>query len=628
MATPPLRFCSSWEVEGSPARKRAGGYPQTLMTSMRTYECGTLRQEHTGAEVWLAGWVQRRRDHGGLIFVDLRDRSGVVQVVFNPERIGEAEFAQAEGLRNEYVVRVRGEVCRRLEGMENPNIATGEIEVLADELEVLNSAATPPFPIDGALDVDESIRLKYRYLDLRRPQMQQTMAVRHRITQSIRSYLDRCGFYEIETPMLTRSTPEGARDFLVPSRLNPGAFFALPQSPQLFKQLLMVSGLERYFQIVRCFRDEDLRADRQPEFTQLDMEMSFVGVDDVIEIVEGLIGELFERVGLTRPSTPFVRLKYDDAINLYGSDKPDLRFDLKLCDVTEVVRGSGFKVFASVADSGGVVKGINAGPGNGAGWSRREIDNLGDAAQGFGAKGMAWFVYGRTEPRSPVTKFLSPEEVSAVGEAMGASEGDLLLFVADTRAVANSVLGRLRTLLGEQLGLVRADQFALCWVVDWPLLEWDEEERRYFAVHHPFTAPHPDDLDALESEPHSVRAQAYDLVLNGVELGGGSIRIHRRDVQERVFQALGIGSDEARDKFGFLMEAFEYGAPPHGGIAFGLDRLVMLLLGLESIRDVIAFPKTQKGSCLMTGAPSTAREDQLEEVWLRLSPELAALDES
>lgn len=597
------------------------------MESLRTHECGVLRAEHVGHAVSLAGWVQRRRDHGGVIFVDLRDRSGIVQVVFNPEVMGAEEFARAETLRSEFVVQIHGDVRKRLEGMENAQIPTGAVEVAALRLEVLNVAATPPFAIDGLQEVDESLRLKYRYLDLRRPEMQRSLALRHRLTQAMRSFLDAEGFYEIETPMLTRSTPEGARDFLVPSRLNPGSFFALPQSPQLFKQLLMVSGMERYFQIVRCFRDEDLRADRQPEFTQLDMEMSFVTMDDVLHLVEGLMTHIVEAVSGRRLTAPFPRLSYDEATNRYGSDKPDLRFNLPLVDITSVVRESGFKVFSSVAAAGGVVKALNAGAGRTGSWSRREIDQLGALSLEFGAKGLAWVVYGRTEPSSPVAKFLSEEEMRAVGEAVSAERGDLLLFVADKRTVANAVLGRLRSHLGEALGLISDDAFALCWVVDWPLLEWDESEKRYFSVHHPFTAPVADDLARLESDPGQVRAQGYDLVLNGVELGGGSIRIHRRDVQTRVFRALGIPDEEAREKFGFLLDAFDYGAPPHGGIAFGLDRLVMLLLGRESIRDVIAFPKTQKGSCLMTGAPSPARADQLEEVWLRLAPELAALKE-
>ena len=591
---------------------------------MRTHQCGVLRLGDAGKSVTLAGWVQRRRDHGGLIFVDLRDRSGVVQVVMSPQDLGPSMFREAERLRNEFVISVRGEVRKRLEGMENPNLPTGQIEVVASKLTVLSQAVPPPFQLDVALDVDESLRLKYRYLDLRRPEMQRNLELRHRVTQGIRRYLDERGFYEIETPMLTRSTPEGARDFLVPSRLNPGTFFALPQSPQLFKQLLMVAGLERYFQIVRCFRDEDLRADRQPEFTQLDMELSFVDREDVIEIVEGLIKSLFDPLCGTDLALPFPRLSYDQAMDEYGTDKPDLRFGLTLVDVSSAVKGSGFQVFSKVVESGGVVKGINAGK-KGDGWSRREIDQLGEFAVQQGAKGLAWIVYGREEPRSPIAKFMSPENLAALGEAMRAKEGDLLLFVADERKKANEVLGRVRLNLAQRLGLTEAGGYRFCWVIDWPLLEWDPEERRYVAVHHPFTSPHPDDLERLESDPAGVRALAYDLVLNGVELGGGSIRIHRRDVQERVFRALGIGAEEAAEKFGFLLEAFEYGAPPHGGIAFGLDRLVMLMAGMDSIRDVIAFPKTQRGACLMTKAPAAVSARQLDELHIRLDPEIAAL---
>lgn len=594
------------------------------MEKMRTHECGTLRIDDAGKGVAVSGWVQRRRDHGGLIFVDLRDRSGVVQVVFNPQDLGPSMFQEAERLRGEYVISVRGEVRKRLEGMENPNLATGEIEIVATKLTILNTASPPPFQLDAALDVDESLRLRYRYLDLRRAEMQQNLKLRHQVTQGIRRYLDELGFYEIETPMLTRSTPEGARDFLVPSRLSPGTFFALPQSPQLFKQLLMVAGLERYFQIVRCFRDEDLRADRQPEFTQLDMEMSFVDREDVIEIVEGLMKSLFDPLAGTDLALPFPRLTYDQAMDVYGTDKPDLRFGLTLVDVSEAAKGSGFQVFSKVVESGGVVKGINAGK-KGDGWPRREIDQLGEFAVQQGAKGLAWIIYGQDEPRSPIAKFMSPESLAALGEAMDAEAGDLLLFVADEREKANEVLGRVRLNLAQRLGLPKEEGFSFCWVVDWPLLEWDPEERRYVAVHHPFTSPHPDDLERLESDPGSVRALAYDLVLNGVELGGGSIRIHRRDVQERVFRALGIGDEEAEEKFGFLLEAFEFGAPPHGGIAFGLDRLVMLMAGMDSIREVIAFPKTQRGACLMTKAPAAATARQLEELYIRLDPEVAAL---
>lgn len=598
-----------------------------MADAMKTHACGVLRATDAGTVVKLAGWVQRRRDHGGLIFVDLRDRSGVVQVVINPERVDAPTFALAESLRNEYVVAVQGEVVRRMPGMENPALATGEIEVVASELEILNEAATPPFPIDRPVDVDENLRLRYRYLDLRRSELQENLALRHRVNQVIRSYLDEQGFYEIETPMLTRSTPEGARDYLVPSRVHPGSFFALPQSPQLFKQLLMVAGFERYFQIARCFRDEDPRADRQPEFTQLDLEMSFVHEDDVMTLIEGLIARVFAETKGVTLSLPFPRIAYDEAVNRYGSDKPDLRFDLPLVDVSAQVAGSGFRVFADVVAKGGVVKGINAGQGRG-GWPRREIDQLGEFAQQHGAKGLAWIVYGRSEPKSPIAKFLSEEELRAVGEAMGAAEGDLLLFVADARPVANEVLGRLRRLLAEKLELIPGETYQFCWVVDWPLLEWDDETGRYHAMHHPFTSPHPDDLDQLETAPDKVRARAYDLVLNGFELGGGSIRIHRRDVQTRLFRVLGIDEQAAQDKFGFLLEAFTYGAPPHGGIALGLDRLVMLIAGGESLRDVIAFPKTQRATCLLTQAPSEVDPAQIRELRLRLDPEVAAFKES
>lgn len=585
----------------------------------RSEACGTLRVADAGREVRVAGWVGRRRDHGGLIFIDLRDRSGVVQIVFQPD---DAElFAKAESLRGEYVISVKGIVTKRLEGMENPKLATGEIEVVANELVVLSEAKTPPFQIDRPGDVDERIRLRYRYLDLRRPSLQQNMILRHRVMKAARDFFDENGFLELETPMLTRSTPEGARDYLVPSRVHPGHFYALPQSPQIFKQLLMVSGFERYYQIVRCFRDEDLRADRQPEFTQIDVEMSFVGREDIMGTMERLIQRMFA-VGGIEVALPIRRISYQEAISKYGSDKPDLRFGLELVDITDLVRESGFKVFADAAKNG-LVKAINAK--GAAGWSRREIDQLTEQAVEWGAKGLAWIAVGEDGSlRSAITKFMAEEEVAAVLERLAAEPGDLLLFVADQADVVHNVLGRLRLVLGEKLELIDPERFEFCWVVDWPLLEYDAEARRYVAAHHPFTSPKAEHLDLLETDPAAVEAEAYDLVVNGVELGGGSIRIHRPDVQERMFKALGFTPEEAREKFGFLIEALSYGAPPHGGIAFGLDRLIMVMAGLESIRDCIPFPKTQSATDLMTSAPSEVAPEQLEELGIRLMPSLQA----
>lgn len=586
----------------------------------RSVAGGELRKADAGREVQLAGWVGRRRDHGGLIFIDLRDRSGVVQVVFQPEAADDV-FARAERLRSEYVVSIRGEVKARLAGMENPNLPTGEIEVIASELVVLNEAKTPPFPIDRAVDVDEKLRLRHRYLDLRRPNLQANLILRHKAMKAARDFFDAHGFIDIETPMLTRSTPEGARDYLVPSRVHPGHFFALPQSPQLFKQLLMVSGFERYVQFARCFRDEDLRADRQPEFTQIDVEMSFVNADDVMETMEALMQQLFAVAG-KRVDVPIRRMTYDDAMSKYGSDRPDLRFGLELVDLSEIVRESGFKVFADAVKRGGIVKAVNA---KGAGsWARREIDELGERATEWGAKGLAWIAVQDGALRSAITKFLSDDEQQAILTALGAEPGDLLLFVADEPTVVHQVLGRLRLLLGERLGLIDEERLEFCWIVDWPLLEYDPEARRYVAAHHPFTAPVDADLEKLEVDPASVRAQAYDLVVNGVELGGGSIRIHRRDVQERMFAALGFTPEQAREQFGFLLEAFEYGTPPHGGIAFGFDRLVMILTGADSIRDCIAFPKTQNAACLLTKAPSPAAPSQIEELHIRFAPGVEA----
>ncbi|HHV62890.1 MAG TPA: aspartate--tRNA ligase [Firmicutes bacterium] len=593
-----------------------------ISTRYRTRMCGELGKADIGSRVALAGWVQKRRDLGGLIFLDLRDRSGIVQVVFNPD-LNKGAYELAQEVRGEYVVKVEGEVTARPEGTVNPSIPTGEVEVRADALEVLNAARTPPFYIIENVDADETLRLKYRYLDLRRPDMQRNLILRHKIMMAIRRYLDAEGFVEIETPMLTRSTPEGARDYVVPSRVNPGCFYALPQSPQLFKQLLMVAGMDRYFQIVRCFRDEDLRADRQPEFTQVDMEMSFVEPEDVMMCAEGLVAEVVREVTGLSVRRPFLRLTYREAMDRYGSDKPDTRFGMEIKDVSGVVADSGFKVFSECIASGGKVKAIVVQ--GGAKFSRKEIDALADFVKGCGARGLAWVAVEGERFRSPIAKFFDEAGLARLANAAGASEGDLILVVADAPAVVSEALGRLRVHLARKLGLIDGEgdgggqgrgQLAFVWVTQFPLLEYDEEEGRNVAVHHPFTSPVDEDIDLLETDPLSVRAKSYDLVLNGVELGGGSIRIHRRDIQERMFRALGMRPEEAQDKFGFLLEAFEYGTPPHGGIAFGLDRFVMLLAGRDSIRDVIAFPKTQRAVCLMTGAPAPITDRQRQELHL------------
>lgn len=582
-------------------------------TWRRTHGCGELKKEDAGTRAVLMGWVHRTRDHGGLIFVDLRDRSGIVQVVFSPQ-VSRKAFEIAESLRNEYVVAVSGEVRLRPEGTVNPNLPTGEIEVYAEEAKVLNRAKVSPFYIADNIEVDEALRLRYRYLDLRRPEMQRLLKMRHRTTKAIRDFLDSRGFWEIETPMLTKSTPEGARDFLVPSRLNPGDFYALPQSPQLFKQVLMVAGVERYFQIVRCFRDEDLRADRQPEFTQLDMEMSFVSREEVMGVTEELLSYVFRTVLGVEIQLPFPRLTYREALERYGSDKPDLRFGLEIRDISDLVGKSQFKVFAEAVEKGGVVRGINAvGCGN---YSRRELEDLTRLAGTWGAKGLAWMIVEAGGIRSPIAKFFSPEELESIKERMKAQTGDLLLFVADEEERAAQVLGNLRLELAGRLNLLDPEKFAFVWIVDFPLLEYSEEEGRYKAVHHPFTSPREEDIFLLDSEPLKVRALAYDVVLNGVEVGGGSIRIHRRDLQEKMFSLLGLNTEEVQEKFGFLLEAFEYGAPPHGGIALGLDRLVMLMGRRDTIRDVIAFPKTQSGTCLLTGAPGPVTLEQLKELHL------------
>ncbi|MFK3958297.1 aspartate--tRNA ligase [Guptibacillus hwajinpoensis] len=583
----------------------------------RSHSCGKIRESEIGQTVELKGWVQKRRDLGGLIFIDFRDRSGIVQVVFNPDLSKEA-LELAEKVRSEYVLGITGKVVTRAEGTVNPNLPTGSIEVHAESLEILNAAKNPPISIANDVEVGEDIRLKYRYLDLRRPVMQETFKLRHRTTKVIRDFLDHNEFLEIETPMLTKSTPEGARDYLVPSRVHEGEFYALPQSPQLFKQLLMVSGFERYYQVVRCFRDEDLRADRQPEFTQVDIETSFLPKEDLIAMMEEMMSAVLKETKGLEIEKPFQRMTHAEAMNRYGSDKPDTRFDMEFVDVSNLVKDSDFKVFSSAVSSGGAVKGINA-KGAASKYSRKDIDALTEYVKTYKAKGLAWLKVEEDGLKGPISKFFDEALASQLKEAFDAEAGDLLLFVADSKSVVADSLGSLRSKLGKDLHLIDYSKFNFLWIMDFPLMSYDEEADRYFAEHHPFTMPLKEDLHLLEEDPGKVRADAYDLVLNGYELGGGSQRIFQRDIQEKMFKALGFTKEEAEEEFGFLLEAFEYGTPPHGGIAFGLDRLVMLLAGRTNLRDTIAFPKTASASCLLTEAPSPVSEDQLKELNLELA---------
>ncbi len=581
----------------------------------KTHHCCEIGSDDIGKQVVLMGWVQRRRDHGGVIFVDLRDRHGITQVVFNPEE-NQAIHEKAHLIRSEYVLGILGKVAPRPDGMVNTKLKTGQIEVMVTKLKILNPATTPPFLIEDQVDASESIRLKYRYLDLRRPEMQQNLILRHKATASVRNYLNNLDFLDIETPVLTKSTPEGARDYLVPSRVNPGQFYALPQSPQLFKQLLMVAGFDKYYQIVRCFRDEDLRADRQPEFTQVDLELSFVGKKEIMEVAEGMMAAIFKDVldlGLTHP---FEQITHTEAIDRFGLDKPDTRFDLELKDVSDIVKGSDFKVFSSVVKKGGIVKTLNA---KGCiGFSRKEIDDLTKFTAIYKARGLAWIKVKEDAWQSPIAKFFSDNEKKQLIERINMEPGDLVFFVADQPKITNEALGHLRNHLGKKLNLIDNDQFNFLWVTDFPMFEYDELEKRYQALHHPFTAPFEKDYALLKTDPLSVKSRAYDLVLNGFEIGGGSIRIHQIDLQKKIFSVLGMEPETYTDKFGFLLSALESGAPPHGGIAFGLDRLIMLLCRCSSIRDVIPFPKTQKAACLLTNAPSPTSKEQLDELMIKI----------
>ena len=582
----------------------------------RSCGCGRVTEKDCGKELTLAGWVNTRRDHGGLIFIDLRDRSGIVQVVMSPQ-YGEDAFHKAEDVRSEYVLAIRGIVRERSPETVNPKMQTGKIEVVVSEMRVLNKAKTPPFYVEDGIDVDETVRLKHRYIDLRRPEMQRNLIMRHKIVHEMRQFLDAHDFLEVETPILTKSTPEGARDYLVPSRVNPGKFYALPQSPQLFKQLLMVSGLERYFQIARCFRDEDLRADRQPEFTQLDIELSFEDQDFILDLMEHMMQRIFKNVLNVDIQIPFKRITWDDAMNLYGSDKPDLRFDMHFYDISDLLRDTGFKVFRNVLDNGGIVKAITV-KGDAA-IPRRELDGLVDYVGNYGAKGLAWIGLNKDGSlKCQITKFLGEDKIREIGKFCEAENGDLILIIADKPKVVAQALGELRLEMARRMNLIDENEFCFRWVTDFPMFEYSEEDKRWVAEHHPFTAPRDEDVQYLLTDPSKVYAKAYDMVLNGVEAGGGSLRIYQEELQEKVFKAIGITHEEAQEKFGFLLDAFRYGAPPHAGIALGLDRLVMLMLRLGSIRDVIAFPKTQSAIDQMTQAPSEVVDMQLKELHIRV----------
>ena len=589
------------------------------MSNERTHDCGTLSDSHIGETVTLCGWVHTRRDHGGLIFVDLWDKYGMTQVVLNPQ-IDQLAHEHAQSIRGNFVIAVTGKVRARPDDMVNTKMKTGNIEVYVDELHILNPSETPPLSPWEPQDTSEALRLKYRFLDLRGPVLQRNLKIRYDITRVARNELHRNGFIEIETPVLTKSTPEGARDYLVPSRLNPQKFYALPQSPQLFKQILMVSGMDRYFQIVKCFRDEDLRFDRQPEFTQIDIEMSFGNEKLIFQMIEEMMAGIYQEVLGVKIDTPFPILKYQDAVDRFGTDKPDMRFDMEIVDLGEIVRGTSFKVFAQVLESGGQVRALNI-KNSADALSRKMLDDLTEIAKTYGAKGMAWIKVQENELQSPIIKFFEQEMLDQMLKALGSQPGDTVVFIAHTPKIVADALAHLRLALGKQLNLIDESKNAFTWVTEFPLVEYNETEKRYIAMHHPFTAPHEEDLTKFESDPGSVKARAYDLVLNGNEIGGGSIRIHQKEVQKKMFELLGIGQEEAETKFGFLLDALKYGAPPHCGIALGLDRITMLLSGAGSIRDVIAFPKTQKATCLMTQAPSEVDPKQLRE--LRLKADLS-----